>query len=260
MKRCTDQAVAVLPTVNKIFINLVRKCQQNGDVEDLKKHWQVLVQRCTLALQTAEQLQRSLCAPKSMRNPQEFKAQINAFINAYYNLAAKTKEVKQITTQLTSEVVAMLRPIQKRVQEVNRSITDSHWRHILVETPSSVSTGTSTPVIANGYPVSSNPAYGVLSPPPTVALPMTPASAALGPAVQATVPSTPGYQSTMFTGTVFERADAFLASQPSSALSSRTGTMTGGSFGGGVGLGGYGMANGNGMRNASDLGGTVKRV
>jgi hypothetical protein len=54
---------------------------------------------------------------------------------------------------------------------------------------------------------------------------MTPASAALGPAVQATVPSTPqvASYSTMFSGNVFERADALLSMTNSSY--SRTGTM-----------------------------------
>lgn len=54
---------------------------------------------------------------------------------------------------------------------------------------------------------------------------MTPASAALGPAVQATVPSTPHSASynAMFTGNVFERAEALLSSNVSH---SRSGTLS----------------------------------
>jgi hypothetical protein len=56
---------------------------------------------------------------------------------------------------------------------------------------------------------------------------MTPQSAALGPAVQATVPSTPQSASynAMFSGNVFERADAYLSMNGGSVVSSRTGTM-----------------------------------
>lgn len=55
-------------------------------------------------------------------------------------------------------------------------------------------------------------------------MPMTPQSAALGPAVQATVPSTPSSSyNAMFSGNVFERADALLSIN---AGSSRTATMT----------------------------------
>lgn len=61
-----------------------------------------------------------------------------------------------------------------------------------------------------------------------MSLPMTPQSAALGPAVQATVPSTPQSATFngMFSGNVFERADTFISMNGSSAVSSRAGTMT----------------------------------
>lgn len=74
-------------------------------------------------------------------------------------------------------------------------------------------------------------------------MPMTPASAALGPAVQATVPSAPqsaGYNTGMFQGNVFERADALLSMGGSSAFSSRAGTMTWTGSGEGQGAGGAG--------------------
>ena len=73
-----------------------------------------------------------------------------------------------------------------------------------------------------------NGAYAIQSPTVHMPLPMTPQSAALGPAVQATVPSTPQSATFngMFSGNVFERADAFLQTNSSSAVSSRAGTMT----------------------------------
>ena len=57
--------------------------------------------------------------------------------------------------------------------------------------------------------------YAVQSPAVHMPLPMTPQSAALGPAVQATVPSTPQSATFngMFSGNVFERADAFLTDE-----------------------------------------------
>lgn len=73
-----------------------------------------------------------------------------------------------------------------------------------------------------------NGAYAIQSPAVHMPLPMTPQSAALGPAVQATVPSTPQSATFngMFSGNVFERADAFLQTNGSSVGSSRAGTMT----------------------------------
>ena len=67
-----------------------------------------------------------------------------------------------------------------------------------------------------------NGAYTVQSPAVQMPLPMTPQSAALGPAVQATVPSTPQSASFngIFTGNVFERADALMSMNGTSVVSS----------------------------------------
>ena len=120
----------------------------------------------------------------------------------------KVKEAKSQTSLLTSDVIVLLRPLQKAVKACGNLILNSPWSYLSVP--------------QNGYST-----YGLKSPAPQVPLPMTPQSAALGPAVQATVPSTPQSASynAMFSGNVFERADALL-SMNSSAASSRSGTMT----------------------------------
>ena len=58
--------------------------------------------------------------------------------------------------------------------------------------------------------------------PATLSLPATPLSAALGPAAQATVPSTPAsaYGDQFFAGNVFQRADSFLRMQQDPSLTS----------------------------------------
>lgn len=75
---------------------------------------------------------------------------------------------------------------------------------------------------AQNIPSSSQPSTAVLPPssgaapsPATLPLPATPLSAALGPAAQATVPSTPAsaYGDQFFAGNVFQRADSLLRMQ-----------------------------------------------
>lgn len=109
------------------------------------------------------------------------------------------------------EVIQLLRPLQKEVKKCGQLIQSSPWSYLATSQP---------PNVPNGV-------YTIKSPASQVPLPMTPQSAALGPAVQATVPSTPQSASynAMFTGNVFERADALL-SMNNSAVSSRAGTMT----------------------------------
>lgn len=117
-----------------------------------------------------------------------------------------------MTSLLASDVVTMLRPLQKIVRETGQTWHASPWSYV------------STPTHSNGLqtPISPMP------------LPMTPASAALGPAVQATVPSTPqtGSHNAMFSANFFERADHLLSM--TNGAHTRTGTMTS-SFGSGDG-------------------------
>ena len=119
-----------------------------------------------------------------------------------------------MTTLLPTDVIILLRPLQKAVKECGQLIQSSPWSYL------------ATSQASNG--MSNGSSYTTKSPASQIPLPMTPQSAALGPAVQATVPSTPQSASynAMFSGNVFERADAFL-SMNSSAASSRAGTMDG---------------------------------
>lgn len=124
------------------------------------------------------------------------------------------KEVKPLTNLLTNDVIALLRPLQKLIRETGQLIQASPWAFL---------TSNNQNGQQNGGTYST-----VQSPASQVPLPMTPASAALGPAVQATVPSTPqsASYSSMFSGNVFERADALLSMTNSSY--SRAGTMSSG--------------------------------
>lgn len=125
----------------------------------------------------------------------------------------KVKEAKNVTTLLPTDVINLLRPLQKIIKDTSQLINASPWSYMAMSNPS---------VISNGS------VYSTQSPASQVSLPMTPQSAALGPAVQATVPSTP-YSATsnaMFSGNFFERADAYLSMNGGSVVSSRNGTMT----------------------------------
>jgi hypothetical protein len=125
------------------------------------------------------------------------------------------KEAKSITYLLPTEVIILLRPLQKAIKECSQLIQTSPWAFL------------ATPQSSHG--LSNGSSYTTQSSASQVALPMTPQSAALGPAVQATVPSTPqsaAPYNAMFSGNVFERAETFLSMNGGSVASSRAGTMT----------------------------------
>jgi len=133
-------------------------------------------------------------------------------LQTYTDLVMKVKEAKSLSAALPTDVIILLRPLQKAIKETSQLIQTSPWAFL------------ATPQV-NGM---SNGNYSTQSPASQVPLPMTPQSAALGPAVQATVPSTPQSASYngIFNGNVFDRADTLLSMNGSSVSSSRTGTMT----------------------------------
>lgn len=134
-------------------------------------------------------------------------------LQSYTDLVIKVKEARTMTSLLPTEVITLLRPLQKAVKETGFLIQTSPWAFLAAPQPSN---GTVNQATVNMQ----SPVSQVSQ----VPLPVTPQSAALGPAVQATVPSTP--YSAMFSGNVFERADALLSMTTNSNTTSRTGTMT----------------------------------
>lgn len=127
---------------------------------------------------------------------------------AYTDLVIKVKEAKGVTTLLPTDVIYLLRPLQKAVKEAGQLMQSSPWSYLAGRHGSNH--------ISNGL-------YTTQSSASQIPLPMTPQSAALGPAVQATVPSTPQSASFggMFNGNSFDRSDTML-----SGHSSRANTMT----------------------------------
>ena len=117
-----------------------------------------------------------------------------------------------MTTLLPTDVIILLRPLQKAIKETSQLIQTSPWSYMAA-----------LPQSSNGV----NGSYGVQSPAVQMPLPMTPQSAALGPAVQATVPSTPQSATFngMFSSNSYELGD-YMSMNGSYVVSSRAGTMT----------------------------------
>lgn len=138
----------------------------------------------------------------------------------------KVKEVKDETKNMPGffpmDVIGLLKTLHSPMRQTGHSIRASPWA-TLASMPNGLPNSNggvqmSASNSSSGVNMGSNMMVQSSAP-----IAMTPASAALGPAVQATVPSTPqsGTYNPLFSRDVFERADALL----NSAASSRTGTM-----------------------------------
>ena len=127
-----------------------------------------------------------------------------------------------MTSLVPNEAIALLRQLQKTIKETGQLIHSSPWADL----------GSSGQ--GNGTPNGSYTPMGVQS--PVAQIPMTPASAALGPAVQATVPPTPQSASynAMFSNNWVERADALLSMTGANSYRSATMSSTLGSHDGSI--------------------------
>lgn len=219
LRKSSDLVMRILPNINQQF-SLYRRSAENQRAPDrIVRCWKGLVAKCSIAITDAERLRDRLHSIKlnepGVRTEPLFWSLCKSFIDSWAEFGSRLKSsMDHITFPL--DIRTRLRPIQINVKESNQLIMNSRWVYLLRHT------GHLTDSPSHYSPSH----YSSSSANTQIQLPMTPQSAALGPAVQATVPSTPQSASfaNAFSGNVFERADALISMGGLSM--SRTGTMT----------------------------------
>lgn len=215
LQKSSELVMRTLPNFNSQFTMGMRNSMQRRVQPQVVQSWQALVAKCTAAIQQTEMLKGRLSLIKlkepGIRTQMSFWSLCTNFIDSWAELAHKIKDSMNMV-ELPLDTRARLRPIQQSMKETRDLILSSPWSYYYMR-PSAVPSSNNGPF---GHGASN-----------TVQLPMTPQSAALGPAVQATVPSTPQSASFAgaFNGNVFERADA-LISMGGLHMPSRSGTMS----------------------------------
>ncbi|KAM7220217.1 leucine-rich repeat-containing protein sog2 [Rhypophila decipiens] len=225
LQRTSDLVMRVLPTLNAQFGAAARNLSnaQPRSAEHVLMCWKALMAKCGICIQQTEVLKKKLSSIKlkelAVRTQASFWGLCDNFIDSWYKFV---KEIKQVQgdVQLPADTRVRLRPIHTSIKETYDLMLKSPWAFLVRQQHS----GASSSSRAGSGDMSSmgSPSYGThhhhhlqqqggLSTP--VPMPMTPQSAALGPAVQATVPSTPQSASfnAAFTGNVFERADNLIS-------------------------------------------------
>ncbi|KAI1493114.1 RAM signaling pathway protein [Biscogniauxia mediterranea] len=218
LQKSTDLVMRMLPNFNMQFNNGKRSAEFQRAPEHVINCWRGLIAKCTIAIRETEILKNRLSLIKlkepGVRTDPFFWSLCKSFIDSWAEYGSRLKySMDQV--QLPLDIRTRLRPVQISVKETNQLIMSSPWAYLLRQaghftdgpTHYSPSTYSSSSTVTQGQ------------------MPMTPQSAALGPAVQATVPSTPQSASfaNAFSGNVFERADALISMGGLSM--SRTNTM-----------------------------------
>lgn len=194
--------------------------------EEVLKAWKLTIAKATTAVHQTETLKARMSLIKvnepGIRTQVAFWNVCNNFFHAWGTFGETMKEAMiRYKIPIPPDARLRFRPIHQAMKETRDAILKSPWAYFLQGAGAG---GSMISPMSVAHAAHDSQAQ----------MPVTPQSAALGPAVQATVPSTP--QSASFSalsGNVFERADALLNYGGLSmgmgmgmGMGSRTGTMT----------------------------------
>lgn len=224
-----NAALHALPSASHQFSRCLEIAETTREPEEIRIMWNNLIRRCNACFESSEALGQKLLTMKvkepggGARNQKDFWQLCKVFMQSFVDLVTDMREVRNMQL-LPPDIVTILRPVQKASREAGRLIETSPWSYF-----ADVPAAPHIPYVygpplqtSQHHPSSSAPAPYLSSSgrlpgasPQSSAIPATPLSAALGPAVQATIPSTPAsaYSDRFFAGDVFQRADTLLSMQ-----------------------------------------------
>lgn len=206
-------ALHALPLVRRQFTRCLEVAEQSRESEGIQMLWNNIIRRCQMCLEASEALGLRLSNMKvkepggGMRNQREFWQLCKMFMQSFVDLVNDMREVRSMQL-LPPDIIIILRPVQRASREAGRLIEASPWSYL-----ADMSTA-NAPANIYGPPLQGQQQQANSSmSPQSMPIPATPLSAALGPAAQATVPSTPAsaYSDKFFEGDVFQRADSLLS-------------------------------------------------
>ncbi|KAK5134258.1 hypothetical protein LTR08_006802 [Meristemomyces frigidus] len=162
-------------------------------------HWALAINKCDSVIGANNVLVSRLKVMRVkdpvVRNQRDFWQLCDAFVQSWTDLATEIKDIMQLRIDITA-VKAVMRPVQKAVKEVSKTISESPLYHQVARP--GLPAGNGSQNLPPPFPGNINTAfaqaagqgnglhYGYVTP-----VPATPLSAALGPAVQATVAGMP---------------------------------------------------------------------
>ena len=235
-----------VPLVSLQFSRCLEVAKSRYAGKEIEELWSRLISRARYCLDMCEALKICLSTIKlkepEVRNTKDFWDICLRFVGAFTKLVDGIQEAKHLKL-VPLEIPRILQPVHKSSKVAIHNIKSSPWAHVLKhnstqgftqpqwqETKSTnghmnghvnghrnanLNGSIENRVLTNGYHRPRGSSGASLSPFSTT-VPATPLSAALGPAAQATVPTTPATPASFdrsFQGDVFQRADSLLSMQ-----------------------------------------------
>jgi hypothetical protein len=231
LSSASSTALQALPLARRQFTRCLELAEESRESEEICMLWNNLIRRCRVCLDASDALLHRLSNMKvkepggGMRNQREFWQLCKNFMQSFVDLVTDMRDARNLPL-FPSDIIIIFRPVQRASREAGKMIEASPWSCFAdmasanppaiygppLQTQNSHNPSTSASFISNGTTLNSTSSN---SSPQSIALPATPLSAALGPAAQATVPSTPAivYSEKFFAGDLFQRAHSLLSMQ-----------------------------------------------
>lgn len=198
LQKSTDLVMRVLPSFHVQLLGGLRNATHQRTPEVVLQDWKGLIWTCSHAIQQTEILKNRLSLIKlkepGVRSQASFWSLCSNFSHSCTDMLFQIKAGSN-SVPLPPDTRVRLRPIQQSIKETSTIILRSPWHYLFYM----AGTNGGMAFTSNGTSPTS--------------MPITPQSAALGPAMQATVPTTPQSNAfaAAFHGNVFDRADALMA-------------------------------------------------
>lgn len=224
LKSSVERALAAIPQMQQIFhhcLGIAEKANKSRKVCEL---WKVLLHRSQSCLEKSETLKVRLSTiklhePSNIRHSQDFWQLCIGFVHSVADLVSEIRAAKR-DELIPDDIIHMIRPVYIFARDALVDIRASSWMRIINNshttpdlTPSSSLANANANAIYGHHQRAPGPTSSNTSPLYLPSIPATPLSAALGPAAQATVPSTlngGGGLDRSFQGDIFQRAGSMV--------------------------------------------------
>lgn len=209
LTRCLDHAQRIIPICVQQFSGCLDVAYSTFTSQKIHLLWSTLISRCNVCLETSAALKKRLSTIKlndsDVRHSKDFWRLCSRFCNSLEKFMSGVREARYLEL-ISPELIKVIAPLHRPFSETVRFIEKSPWEYLtrreVEATNQQNHDGSYRHRTRTGSSTSPYPAN----------VPATPLSAALGPAAQATVPTSAAFDRS-FAGDVFQRAEELLRVQ-----------------------------------------------
>lgn len=210
---CVEHCQRIIPLCLQQFTSCLDVAHMSFTSQKIHLLWSTLISRCQVCLETSGAMQNRLSTMKlhdpDVRLSKDFWRLCSKLCLSLEKFMYGVREARLLSL-ISMELLKVIHPLQKSFSETGRCIKSSPWEPLTRENKEQQQQQQQQQNHDGSYRHRARAESG--NSPYATNVPATPLSAALGPAAQATVPTSAAFDRS-FAGDVFQRADELLRTQ-----------------------------------------------